>query len=185
SSASMERDGPESLCVQLVERENEAWREGCGRREGRKPGAGREEEGTDGREEEGWERRAGGGGSREGGLCEVEEISQTWGRSFMRSFQPGASRREGEGGEGEEEEEEEDPSIEVKLVEVKSKNDFLSPHQEAWICELLRDEKGWNAEGGGEAGREGGRKGGREAGAKGGTAAPPTTSFELCHVRSV
>eukprot|EP00624_Nannochloropsis_granulata_P005106 evm.model.NODE_36132_length_15106_cov_15.923143.3 len=106
---------------------------------------------------------------------EEREGEGSWrgGTNMTPTYHSSSWLREGEGGkEDEVEEEGEDPWIEIKLVEVKSKNDFLSDHQLAWIDRFVKDER--------RRGRR--RKGGREGRVEG---PPPCRSFELCHVRSL
>jgi hypothetical protein len=70
-----------------------------------------------------------------------------------------------------------DPAVEVKLVEVKSRNDFLSDHQLAWITRFVKHAFPPRVHASGVAAAA-------DAGVRDG-AAPPCGAFELCHVRSV
>ena len=71
----------------------------------------------------------------------------------------------------------EDREIEVKLVEVKSRNDHLSDYQLAWISRFLKHEAAPPPPSSASA----------SAAARNGLrgAAPPATVFELCHVHSI
>lgn len=69
-----------------------------------------------------------------------------------------------------------DPAVEVKLVEVKSGNDFLSDYQIAWITRFVKHAFVMHPSGGAAAAADAVVRDG---------AAPPCGAFELCHVRSV